>query len=203
MSSNRVTLGEEVSPAMEGPEIDIWSWGDGSESIHTHAKDGWETRLEFKELIENHDGPLFICELEAFFPSERARKASAELWMKEFLGQGDFSDLEKAKMIEEGWRLRYRGRLLFGHANCMVPLNTSDPIGWAQRVAARELGIKEFGLCQVNGGKSDGSWKPDDGVTAHGRLVLVSPMTPWFREWQSRQKWEAKQREERQGEGSV
>jgi hypothetical protein len=198
-----VTLGEEVSPEMEGPEIQIWSSGKGTGSIHTHAKDGWETRLDFKELIEDEHGPLFICEVEAFFPSERARKASVELWMKEFFGETDFSDLEKARIVEEGWRLNFCGRLRFGHASCSVPLNTSDPIGWAQRLATRELAIKEFGLCRVNGGESDGSWKPADGVTANGRLVLVSPMTPWFREWQFRQKVKERERDERQGEGSV
>lgn len=182
-------LGEEVTPRMEGPEIEIWSSGKGPASIHTHANHGWETRLKMGEITG--DGAYtFLCELEAFFPSDRAREVSLELCVKEFFGELDFDDDEKAKLLEEGWRFSYLGRVCLNQLSCIAPLNTNDPIGWARQLAEREVGMKRFGLCRVNGGKMDGSFKPEDGIVTDGRLVLLSPPSVWFAEWQERQQRE-------------
>ena len=197
-------LGEKAGmPIMRGePEIEIWSSGrGGAASIHTHARDGWETRVRFEEMAE--DEPYtFVCEVEAFFPSERARKAAGELFVKELFGVLDFDDEEKAKLLEEGWRFRYRGRVRLDELYCKVPLNTDDPIGWAQRMAERELGMKRFGFSRVSGGGMDGSFKPEDGVSSNSneRLVLLAPPTAWFDQWQQRQQEKKrKQDDERQG----
>ena len=112
---------------MMEPEIRIWSGGQGPGSIHTHAQDGWETRLSLEEFAK--DNPhTFICEMEAFFPSERARKAMSELWFREFFGEMDFGDDEREKLLEEGWRFTYRGRLAMGSLSCLVPVNASNPV---------------------------------------------------------------------------
>ncbi len=188
-------MGEQVAAGARGPEIEIWSAGKGAASIHTHARDGWETRLKVDEPVAD-DGYTFLCEVEAFFPSERAREVCAELWMQELMGQLDFDDEEKARLLEEGWRFRYRGRLSLEQVHCVVPLNTTDPIGSAQRMARRDLAMKQFGFCQVNGGNLDGSYKPEHGVCANGRLVLLSPPSAFFLSWQESQKEKKRNRDE-------
>src|SRR6185295_12142019 len=78
-----VVQGEQITSDLRGPEIELWSHGPGG--IHTHAKEGWNTRLIFGE--REGDGYDFPFSLEAFYPTQRARKAHLDLWMKEMFGQ--------------------------------------------------------------------------------------------------------------------
>lgn len=188
--------GGEVLTAMQGPEIEIWSSGQGPGSIHTHAQAGWQTRLALGQLEVDEHGPAWLCEVEAFFPSERAREANAALWMRQFFSTLEFDNEEQEKLLEEGWRFHYRGRVRLEQLSCTVPLNTSDPIGWARRMAARELKMNEFGLCRVNGGDFEGNYRPEDGVCSNGRLVLLSPASAWFSEHQRRKKEERRKRKD-------
>ena len=180
--------GETVIPEMREPEIEIWSSGHGPGSIHTHARDGWETRMKFVECVEEGSPWVFLCEMEAFFPSERAREACSELWFQEFIGELGFGDREKDEFLKEGWRFRYRGLLELGSLSCIAPRNAADPIGYAKRMAKRELGLRQFGFCRVNGGDFDGSFKPEHGLCGNGRLVQLSPPSDYFFEWQERQR---------------
>lgn len=189
--------GEVVSPSMEGPEIEIWSHGEGAGSIHTHAQHGWETRLKMEDFAGD-SSHSFVCELEAFFPSERARALSSELYVKEFFGELDADDREKAKLLEEGWRFQYRGIVELENFSCTVPLNTNDPVGWAKKMVEREMGMDRFGWCRVNGGDFDGNYKPEDGIVAHGRLVLISPPSIWFTARKRRLEEERRKRNEGQ-----
>ena len=180
--------GGTMVPGMEGPAIKIWSSGGtgSAASIHTHARDGWETRLKLVDFAESIY--VFDCEVEAFYPSQRAREASAELVFKEFIGESDWQDWEKKKLLEEGWRFSYTGRLRLEHLSCTVPLNTPDPIGWAQAMARRELKMTRFGFSYVCGGELDGRFKPEDGVTPQGRLVLLAPPSASYYQWLEHQK---------------
>ena len=103
-----------------------------------------------------------------------------------------------AHTAEEGWRFSYLGRVCLNQLSCIAPLNTNDPIGWARQMAEREVGMKRFGFCRVNGGEMDGSYKPEDGVCSDGRLVLLSPPSVWFAEWEERQ--QDKKRKQDEGE---
>ena len=186
-SRDAVEAGDEVvATETKEPEIHIWSSGQGPGSIHTHAQDGWQTRLSLEEFAKD-DAHTFICEVEAFFPSERARQAMSDLWFRDFFGGMDFGDDEREKLLEEGWRFTYRGRLRLEHLSCTVPLNAANPVALARRMAERELGMREFGFCRVNGGEMDGTFKPEHGVSAQGRLVLLSPPSEFFTEWQQRE----------------
>ncbi len=176
------TSGPAVCTQTDEPEIQIWSSGQGAGSIHTHAQDGWRTRLSLEEFAEG-EPHTFICTVEAFFPSARAREVMSELWFQQFFGGEDFTDPEREKLLEEGWRFSYRGRLTLENLSCTVPVNAA-PVPFAQAMAARELGMKEFGFCRVNGGALDGSYKPEDGVSESGRLVVLSPTSEFFKQWQ-------------------
>ncbi len=168
------------------PELSLWSNDRESPTFHTHAKEGWETRLKFVEC-DREDPARFIVEVEAFFPSERAREAHFQLWLKSLFNRLDYGDEEKERLMEEGWRFRYRGPLSLGHVSCRVPLNVPDPVQRAKRMAEQELAMREFGFCRVNGGENDGTFKPEDGICGNDRLVLVSPRSAFYDEWMRRE----------------
>jgi hypothetical protein len=178
-------FGETVAPAMSGPEIEIWSAGmRGAGGIHSHASAGWDTKLTFGEF--QGDGFALPCELEAFYPSARARQAQLDLWMQSFFGEGSPEDWEAEEQLQEGWRFHYSGRVRFDTVSCTVPINTSNPIGWAQSLARRELRMTEFGPPRVNGGHiTDGTFKPEDGIGAQGRLVILPTFSEFFRRRQA------------------
>ena len=48
-------------------------------------KEGWETKLAFGPWED--DGYVLPCEIEAFYPTERAQKASMDLFMKEMFDE--------------------------------------------------------------------------------------------------------------------
>lgn len=178
--------GEVIVDGASGPHITIMSSGTGTKGVHTHAQDGWETRLKFTGIVGGNRHVL-TCELEAFYPTERARKASADWWLKQFIGEDTFEDELKAQEREEGWRLTYTGRVALEHFYCHVPVNHPDPILRAKQMVERAFGLKRFGFPQVAGGKLDGTFKPEDGVSEHGRLVLLGPPSLYYEQWKARQ----------------
>ncbi|MCX6900459.1 MAG: hypothetical protein NT105_17400 [Verrucomicrobia bacterium] len=183
-----VVLGEKVMAEMRPPEIQLWSHGmRGAGGIHEHTCAGWDTRLSFGAW--EGDGYELPVELEAFYPSERARKAGIDLAVKEFFGEVGPEDWAKAELLNEGWRLSYRGRVRFDDVSCTVPINTADPVQWARNMARRDLAMTEFGFCRVNGGEwFTGAFKPEDGICGDGRLVLVHTPTEFFYRWQEEQR---------------
>lgn len=177
------SLGEIVTPAIPPPEIEIWSHGESKGSIYTHEKgdEGWRRRMEFGEFFTDRD-LLLPFSVEVFFPSKRAREAHHKAWSKclldPFTGEDHSEALEKAKQTTDGWTLRYQGEVSFT-LFCYAPINTADPIGWAQSLARRELNLQQFGISHVNGGDWYGKgFKPEDGVSEQGRLVILDPAPP-------------------------
>lgn len=83
--------------------------------------------------------------------------------------------------------LHYTGRVRFASVYCIVPINATDPIGWAKKLAQRQLKMTEFGWCRVNGGETDGTFKPTAGVSERGRLVILTTPSAYFYDWQRRQ----------------
>ena len=64
-------------------------------------------------------------------------------------------------------------------------MNAPDPIGYAQTVAQRQLGMTRFGWSYVSDGAMDGTWEPGHGVTER-RFVSLSTYTVEYAQWKER-----------------
>lgn len=172
-------MGETVQREMSEPEVRLWSHGPGGQ--RTHAKEGWETRVKFGAWMgEGYTLPL---EVESFYPTEKARKAQVDLAVKEFFCEDTPEDWAKAEAAMDGWQFRYTGEVELSKIYCQVPLNTADPVEWARGLARRELKLREFGCAYVNGGDMyNETFKPGDGVCGNNRLVVLTPLTEFWRE---------------------
>lgn len=147
--------------------------------------DGWDTQLFFGE----RQGHEFEFEMAAFRSSERARKANRELQVKQILGEKLPPDWEGRDWLDEGDRLSFSGRIRLEEILCQVPINTGQPIEWARQLTRKEVKFDEFGFCHVNGGDHfNGTFKPADGISEQGRLVVLNRADDYFYEWQRRQK---------------
>ena len=189
--------GEVVERAPSAPEMEVWSLGTGVNSFYTHGKDFWHTCVTFGEPKAENPFELPIS-VEAFHPSKGAREARMDLLhdeVAEFLGQPMPYKPERDARLKEGWWLRYTGSVEFIKVFCNVPVNAADPVGWAKKLTQRELGLTEFGNWHVNGADDwSETFKPEDGVTENGRLVLLNPLSPFWKEALAREK---KRREEK------
>ena len=181
--------GRAIGPPIYAPDISLTSLGPGGSSYFVHAKDFCEVKVTLEELPPEDSYELSL-KVEGFQPSQRAIEARVQLNMYKWLqalGEALPSEEELEARLEEGRWLHYEDTVHFEQISCTVPLNIADPIRWAQNMARRELGVTEFGMCQVNGGDwQTGKFKPEDGVTEGGRLVLLSPATPSWKEHQRR-----------------
>jgi hypothetical protein len=154
-------------PDTRGP--DIWIWPPG---ITDPLRFGdWETGLKFGE----RRGHEFDFTLEGLARSERASKFRRENAVKEFFGQPLPPDWEQPEWINEGDQVSFEGRVEFREIFCSVPINSPQPLEWATQLARRELAVEQFGHCSVHGGEYPaGKYKPEDGISETGRLVVLS-----------------------------
>ncbi|MBI3880158.1 MAG: hypothetical protein HY301_08850 [Verrucomicrobia bacterium] len=175
--------GEIISPEVFAPEIDVYSFGHGP--IHTHLQHLWETSLTFGQQ-ETRDPYLLPFQIAAFCPSDRARAASAKLGeneIKSWFGEPVPEDFESMELAKEGRWFRFAGHCRFDRVFCNVPVNSAEPIAYAQAMVRRTLKLEEWGFCYVNGGDCYlGTWEPKDGLAGNGgRLVLVNTITGFYR----------------------
>ena len=76
--------------------------------------------------------------------------------------------------INEGDQLSFEGRVEFREIFCSVPINSAQPVGWARQLARRELAVEQFGPCTLHDADhSTGKYKPKDGISETGRLVVL------------------------------
>ncbi len=186
-SRDELVLGDQkVLSELSGPEVSMWSHGLGG--IRDHARDAWDTSLKFGRW--EGDGYELTFDLEAFYPGAEAKQASSEMIRQEvaeLFGEDPGQPIDES-LLSKGWKFHYHGRVRFEKLTCVVPVNAADPIGWAKKLAERELKAKEFGWCRVNGGHMwDGTFKPEHGVSEAGRLVILDMPSDYFREWQAQQ----------------
>ena len=186
--------GRPIGSGIMAPDVTLVSCGKGVDSVFFHAKEFWDVGVTLGEPPPD-DSFLLPITVEGFQPSQRAKAAQANLflyhWLKA-LGEPLPSEEELKTRLEEGRWLRYEGTVYFEHISCSVPVNTADPIGWAKAMAKRELGMTEFGRCEVLGGHWENeTFKPEDGVNESGRSVILSPLTASWKEHQRRHaEWE-------------
>ena len=176
--------GSVLRPGMTDPDVNLWSSGDGPESIHNHARQEAHGRLVFGRWQESL---VVEYEVEAFYRSPRGQeevKKQMDNLVREWFDEPPVHEINEAR-LEEGYTLRHKGVAEFDHVLCTVPVNAPDPIGYAQKLARRQLGMEKFGWCYVNGGKMDGTWEPEHGLTPQGRLVKLSPHTLAYEQWKA------------------
>ena len=180
-----------VREGEEGPTIELWSLGPGKGESHDHGKDFWSVSAEFGQPL-NADGFELPVSVEAFLPSDDAREARVEKMHADvaaFLGGPEQFDAEREERLKDGWWLRYEGTVEFNKIFCHVPVNAADPVSWAKGLAKRELNLTEFGCCRVNGSRTmDEKFKPEDGVMETGRLVILNPLSDYWKDWLAQQK---------------
>ena len=173
------------------PEVRLTSCGSGqgAGSVFFHANEFWDVGVTLGEPPPD-DSFLLPITVEGFQPSQRAQAAQASLFLYPWLKATDDSlpsEEELEARLEEGRWLRYEGAVYFVNVHCSVPVNAADPVAWAQALAKRELGMTEFGNCEVLGTDwKTGKFKPEDGVSDSGRSVLLSPRTASWKEQQRR-----------------
>jgi hypothetical protein len=55
-----------------------------------------------------------------------------------------------------------------------VPINSAQPVEWARKLARRELAVEQFGPATLTDlDHSAGNYKPNDGISETGRLVVL------------------------------
>jgi hypothetical protein len=156
--------GKEL-PDTRGP--DMWIFQPGATSDPEYSK--WETDLKFGE----RHGHEFEFSLEALRRSERASKFRVDYAVKEFFKQPLPADWELPEWINEGDELSFEGRIEFKEIFCSAPINGAQPLAWAQQLARRELAVDQFGPGSVHEINSPGKYKPKDGISETGRLVVL------------------------------
>jgi hypothetical protein len=153
------------SPDTRGPDMWIWPPGETQPLRYGH----WETDLKFGE----RHGQEFEFSLTALCRSERASKFKVDCAMKEFFKQPMPPDWELPEWVNEGDQLSFEGRVGFREIFCSVPINSAQPLEWARQLARRELAVEQFGPCTLNDADhSAGKYKPKDGISETGRLVV-------------------------------
>ena len=156
--------GKEL-PDTRGP--DMWIWQPGETAPLRFGS--WETDLKFGE----RHGHEFDFTLEALARSERASKFKMDCAMKEFFKQPVPPDWELPEWINEGDQLSFEGRVEFREIFCSAPINGARPLEWAKQLSRRELAVEQFGLGTLNDADhSAGKYKPQDGISETGRLVV-------------------------------
>lgn len=165
--------GKEPSDGDDAPDTrgpDMWLWLPGETKALRYGS--WETDLKFGE----RRGREFEFSLEALCPSERASKFKMDCHLKEFFQQPLPPDWELPEWINEGDKLSFEGRVEFREIFCSVPINSPHPLELASQMARRELAAEEFGPGILSdAGHPDGRYKPNEGISETGRLV-VFPM---------------------------
>jgi hypothetical protein len=154
-------------PDARGP--DMWLWQPGEAKPVRFGS--WETDLKFGE----RHGYEFDFTLDAFCRSERASKFKVDQHTKEFFNQPvppDWEVPEWANEVDE--ELSLEGRVKFTELFCSVPINSAQPLEWAAQMARRELAVEQFGPGTISDpDHSDGNYKPNDGISETGRLVVL------------------------------
>jgi len=157
--------GKEL-PDTRGPDIWIWPPGETKPLRFGH----WETDLKFGE----RHGREFEFSLEAIIPSERASKFRKDCNLKEFFKQPVPTDWELPEWINEvDDQLSFAGRVEFREILCSVPINSAQPLDWARQLARRELAVEPFGTGTLSDVSHSGKYKPTDGISETGRLVVL------------------------------
>jgi hypothetical protein len=157
-------------PDTRGP--DMWIFQPGSISDPNHAK--WETDWKFGE----RRGHEFDFTLEALKRSERASKFRVDSAMKQFFQQPETPEWEVPEWVNEGDTLSFEGRIEFKEIFCSVPINSAKPLEWATQLARRELAVEQFGPVTLSdAANSDGKYKPNEGISETGRLVVLQMPT--------------------------
>src|SRR5665213_1106574 len=163
--------GKEL-PETRGP--DMWIFQPGATADPEHAQ--WETDLKFGE----RHGCEFEFSLEALRRSERASKFRRDCHVKEFFKQPVPPDWELPEWINEGDQLSFAGRVEFREILCSTPINCPQPLEWARQLARRELAVEQFGPGTLNDADhSAGRYKPQDGISDTGRLVMLPMPAEW------------------------
>jgi hypothetical protein len=162
--------GKEL-PDTRGPDMWIWPPGETDPLRYGH----WETDLKFGE----RHGREFDFSLEAIIPSARASKFRMDCHLKEFFKQPVPADWELPEWINEVEdEMSFAGRVEFRELFCSVPINSAQPLEWAKQAARRELAVDQLGPATLTDlDHSAGNYKPKDGISETGRLV-VFPMPP-------------------------
>jgi hypothetical protein len=159
-------IDSDEPPETRGP--DMWIFQPGATTDPQCGS--WETDLKFGE----RRGREFEFSLEALRRSERASKFLMDYHMKEFFKQPLPPDWELPEWINEGDQLSFEGRVEFGEIFCSVPINSAQPVEWARQLARRELAVEQFGPCTLHDANhSAGKYKPKDGISETGRLVVL------------------------------
>jgi hypothetical protein len=158
--------GKEL-PDTRGP--DIWIWQPGETAPLRFG--AWETDLKFGE----RHGHEFDFTLEAYCRSERASKFRMDCHLKEFFKQPLPPDWEQPEWIDEkDDEFSFEGRVEFREIFCSVPINSAQPLKWAQQLSRRELAVEEFGPCSVHEKDCPDKFKLSD--VGHTGRVVVLPM---------------------------
>jgi len=156
--------GKEL-PDTRGPDIWIWQPGETEPLRFGH----WETDLKFGE----RHGDEFEFSLEARCRSERASKFMVDYSVKEFFKQPVPPDWELPEWVNEvDDELSFEGRVELREILCSAPINSAQPLAWAQQLARRELAVEQFGPCSVHEKDCPGRFKLSD-VGHTGRVVLL------------------------------
>jgi hypothetical protein len=163
--------GKESPEDTRGPDIWIWPPGETKPLRYGH----WETDLKFGE----RHGREFDFTLEASILSERASKFRMDCHMKEFFCQPvppDWEQPEWANEVDD--ELSFAGSVECREIFCSVPINCAQPVEWARQLTRRELAVEQLGPGTLtDADHSDGNYKPTDGISETGRLV-VFPLPP-------------------------
>jgi hypothetical protein len=155
------------SPETRGPDMWIWPPGETKPLRYGH----WETDLKFGE----RRGREFDFSLEAVILSERASKFRMDNHLKEFFQQPVPPEWELPEWINEAdEQLSLAGRIELREIFCSVPINSAQPLEWARQMARRELAVEQFGPATLaDPDHSAGNYKPTDGISETGRLVVL------------------------------
>jgi len=152
-------------PDTRGP--DMWIFQPGATSDPEFSK--WETDLKFGE----RHGHEFEFSLEALRRSERASKFRVDYAVKEFFKEPLPADWELPDWIDEGDELSFEGRVELRKILCSAPINSAQPLTWAQQLARRELAVEQFGPGNVHDINSSGEYQTQDDISQTGRLVVL------------------------------
>jgi hypothetical protein len=156
-------------PDTRGPDMWIWPPGETNPLRYGH----WETDLKFGE----RHGHEFDFSLEATIPSERASQFKLDYGVKQFFQQPVPPDWELPEWINEvDDQMSFAGRVEFREILCSAPINSAQPLVWAQQLARRELAVDQSGPGSVHDINSPGKYNPNVGIRETGRLVVL-PMS--------------------------
>jgi hypothetical protein len=162
-----------------GPEIEVWSHGDGDIQTHLNEESLRDRVLTFGAWSETdpYELPFTIEGLIITKAAAEARLALLSARIRELFGRPTPQLEEIKRRAKEGQPFRYSSVARFDSVSCPVPLNTAEPIPYAKHLLQRELQLNEFSQCRINGTKRDGTINPEHAVSEQGLLVILN--TPW------------------------